>query len=85
MLAIGERINVRTKVLGEAMANRDFGPIKEMAIKQVKAGANMLDINIGPARKNGPELMEWLVKIFRKWWMYHYVWILQMQRLWKQD
>ncbi|MFH0926537.1 MAG: dihydropteroate synthase [bacterium] len=62
MLIIGERINVRTKVLGEAMANRDFGPIKEMAINQVKAGAGMLDINIGPARKNGPELMEWLVK-----------------------
>ncbi len=61
MIIIGERINVRTKAIGEAMRNRDFGPIKDMALKQVEAGANMLDINIGPARRDGPELMEWIV------------------------
>jgi 5-methyltetrahydrofolate corrinoid/iron sulfur protein methyltransferase len=33
-----------------------------MAKKQVAGGANWLDINIGPASKDGPELMEWLVK-----------------------
>lgn len=61
MIVIGERINVRTTILGESMRNRDFGPIKDMAIRQVESGANMLDINIGPARKGGPELMEWMV------------------------
>jgi len=66
MLIIGERINVRTKVLGEAMRNRDFGPIKEMALKQVRAGAHTLDINIGPARKDGPDLMEWIVTSLQK-------------------
>lgn len=66
MIIIGERINVRTQVLGDAMRNRDFGPIKDMALKQVKAGANYLDINIGPARKDGPALMEWIVTNIQK-------------------
>lgn len=61
MLLIGEKINVISKKIGAAMRDRDPGPIKDMAVKQVEAGANMLDINIGPATKNGPELMEWLV------------------------
>lgn len=62
MLLIGEKINVISKKIGAAMKERDPEPIKDMAKKQVEAGANMLDINIGPATKNGPELMEWLVK-----------------------
>ncbi|MGA1875846.1 MAG: dihydropteroate synthase [bacterium] len=62
MLVIGEKINVRTKVYAEAFKERNFEPIKDMAVQQVKAGANMLDINIGPARKDGVELMPWLVE-----------------------
>lgn len=66
MLVIGERINVRTKIIGDAMKNRDFGPIKEFAQNQVNAGANVLDVNIGPARKDGPELMTWMVENLQK-------------------
>lgn len=62
MLLIGERINVITKVQREAMQNRDPKPIQEIAKAQVEAGANMLDINIGPAEDDGPELMDWIVK-----------------------
>ncbi|MGA1867097.1 MAG: dihydropteroate synthase [bacterium] len=62
MLVIGERINVRTNIIRDAMQQRDFGPIKDFAEKQVKAGANILDVNIGPARKDGPDLMTWMVK-----------------------
>jgi 5-methyltetrahydrofolate corrinoid/iron sulfur protein methyltransferase len=62
MLLIGERINVITKVQRDAMQNRDPKPIQEMAKAQVDAGANMLDINIGPAEDDGPELMDWIVK-----------------------
>ena len=35
---------------------------KKMAIEQTEAGADMLDLNLGPARKAGDEMMEWLVK-----------------------
>ncbi len=62
MLVIGERINVISRSLGQAMKNRDKKPIQEMAIAQVEAGAGMLDLNLGPATKNGPETMAWLVE-----------------------
>ncbi len=61
MLVIGEKINIMSKSLGPAMKERNAEPIIEMAKKQVERGANMLDINIGPATKDGLALMEWLV------------------------
>ncbi len=62
MIVIGEHINVITKKIAKAMEERDPGPILEMAREQKDAGADYVDLNIGPARKGGPELMEWLVK-----------------------
>jgi 5-methyltetrahydrofolate corrinoid/iron sulfur protein methyltransferase len=51
-----------TKVLGTAMKTRDKKPIQDMAIKETEAGANYLDLNLGPARKGGPELMKWIIE-----------------------
>jgi 5-methyltetrahydrofolate corrinoid/iron sulfur protein methyltransferase len=62
MILIGESINVVSKTIGPAMKGRDPKPIQELAVAQTKAGADYLDINIGPARKAGSELMEWIVK-----------------------
>ncbi len=62
MIIVGEKINVTTRRLGQAMKDRDPKPIEDMAREQEKSGATYLDINIGPASKDGPELMEWLVK-----------------------
>jgi 5-methyltetrahydrofolate corrinoid/iron sulfur protein methyltransferase len=62
MIVIGERINVMTKVLGAAMKTRDKKPIQEMAIAETKAGAEYLDLNLGPARRGGPELTQWIIK-----------------------
>ena len=59
---IAESINVMSKTLGPAMKGRDPKPIQEMAIKQQQNGAHVLDINIGPARKEGDRMMEWMVK-----------------------
>ena len=58
----GENLNVISKTLGPAMKNRDAGPIREMAEKETEAGVDFIDLNIGPARKGGAELMEWIVK-----------------------
>ncbi|HOU22788.1 MAG TPA: dihydropteroate synthase [Anaerolineae bacterium] len=58
---IGENIHIispRVKAAFEAM---DASLIQEMALKQVKHGAHMLDLNIGPQRKRGVEVMEWIV------------------------
>jgi 5-methyltetrahydrofolate corrinoid/iron sulfur protein methyltransferase len=37
-------------------------PIQEMALLQVEGGANWLDINLGPATKEGPERMRFVVE-----------------------
>ncbi len=62
MLIIGEKINVISNEIGGAMRERNPGPIQDMAKAQVDAGANLLDINIGPAKKDGAQLMPWLVE-----------------------
>jgi 5-methyltetrahydrofolate corrinoid/iron sulfur protein methyltransferase len=61
MILIGESINVVSKTIGPAMKERNSQPIQELAKAQAEAGADYLDINIGPARKAGEELMEWMV------------------------
>ena len=62
MLRIGENLNVMVKKIGAAMKDRDPKPIQELAIAEAKAGVDFIDINLGPARKGGGELMEWIVK-----------------------
>jgi cobalamin-dependent methionine synthase I len=61
MICIGESINIMSKTLGLAMRERNPKPIQEMARAEVEAGADYLDINIGPARRGGDEFMEWMV------------------------
>ncbi len=60
---IAESINIMGKRTGAAMKERDPGPIVEMANEEVADGADFLDLNIGPARKDGPELMPWIVRV----------------------
>ena len=62
MLLIGENLNVISRKIGDALKQRDPVPIKDMVLAQAKAGMDIIDINLGPARKEGPELMEWVVK-----------------------
>ncbi|MFZ5758501.1 MAG: dihydropteroate synthase [Thermodesulfobacteriota bacterium] len=62
VLAIAESINIMGKRSGGAMKERTPGPIQEMAKEESAAGAAYLDLNIGPARKDGTELMPWVVQ-----------------------
>jgi 5-methyltetrahydrofolate corrinoid/iron sulfur protein methyltransferase len=62
MLIIGEKVNVMMKKIGQAMKEYDKKPIQEMALLQVEGGANWLDINLGPATKEGPERMRFVVE-----------------------
>jgi len=66
MILIGENMNVMSKTLGPAMKGRDPKPIRDMAAAETEAGVDYIDVNIGPARKAGAELMEWLVKTIRE-------------------
>jgi cobalamin-dependent methionine synthase I len=60
--AIAESINIMGKRSGTAMKERNQGPVQEMAKEESAAGASYLDLNIGPARKDGIELMPWIVQ-----------------------
>ena len=62
MLVIGENISVTATAVGNAVKERDAKPIVDLAKAQAQAGANYIDVNIGPATKNGEDLMQWIVK-----------------------
>jgi 5-methyltetrahydrofolate corrinoid/iron sulfur protein methyltransferase len=62
MLIIAEKINIMSKTIGPAMRAREAKPIQELALAQLKGGAKTLDLNLGPATKDGPGMMTWLVK-----------------------
>ncbi len=62
MLLIGESLNVISTKIGRAFKERNPLPIQEEAKKQKELDMDIIDINLGPARKGGPELMEWVVK-----------------------
>jgi len=66
MVLIGESINIMSKTIGPALKERNPKPIQELAKAEVEVGMDYLDINIGPARKAGDELMEWVVKIVQE-------------------
>lgn len=62
MIIVGELINASRKEIAMAVGKRDEHIIRDIAIKQVEAGANYVDVNAGTELKNEPEALEWLVK-----------------------
>ena len=62
MQIIGENIHIISPRVKEAVAERDIKFFQNLAVQQVDAGADMLDLNIGPQKKAGHEIMPWLVK-----------------------
>lgn len=62
MILIGENINIMSSVVGESLKNKDAAAVQAMAKEEVANGIDVLDINIGPMRKGGGELMTWAVE-----------------------
>ncbi|MDY6830370.1 MAG: dihydropteroate synthase [Thermodesulfobacteriota bacterium] len=62
MILIGESLNVISKKIGKAFKERDPKPIQEEALDQKSRGMDYIDINLGPAKKDGHELMPWVVQ-----------------------
>ena len=65
-VTIGERIHCISPSIRKAMDERDPAPILKRAAEQIAAGATYLDVNIGPAEKDGPERMMWAVKLLQE-------------------
>lgn len=61
MYKIGEEIQVISTKVRKAIEERSREPIQQLAVDQVEAGADALEVNIGPQKKKGPEVMEWMV------------------------
>jgi len=63
MLLIGESLNVISTKIGRAFKERDPKPLQEEALFQKEKGMDYIDINLGPAKKDGHELMPWVVEV----------------------
>jgi 5-methyltetrahydrofolate corrinoid/iron sulfur protein methyltransferase len=63
MKIIGENIHIMSPKVKEAIANRDAKFFQESALKQVAAGAWAVDLNVGPQKKLGHEILPWLVEV----------------------
>jgi 5-methyltetrahydrofolate corrinoid/iron sulfur protein methyltransferase len=63
MYIIGENIHIISEKVKQALSERDAKFFQESAVKQVEAGAQALDINLGPRKKDGEEVFPWMVKI----------------------
>jgi 5-methyltetrahydrofolate corrinoid/iron sulfur protein methyltransferase len=62
VLVIAENINVMTARIGNAMKNREKEPIQDLARRLEAAGTDVIDINLGPARKDGDAMMNFVVE-----------------------
>lgn len=61
MYSIGENIHIISPKVKEALKERDGTFFVDLARKQKDAGADVIDLNIGPRKKDGPEVVDWLV------------------------
>ena len=66
MILIGERINGMFKDVKQAIAEKNKQVIQDLAKKQVQAGANYLDVNVGTAAADQEGTMQWLVETIQE-------------------
>jgi 5-methyltetrahydrofolate corrinoid/iron sulfur protein methyltransferase len=62
MYIIGENIHIISEKVKLALSARDREFFQELAVKQVEAGAQALDLNLGPRKKDGEEVFPWIVE-----------------------
>ncbi len=62
MFIIGENIHIISEKVKEALKARDARFFQELAVKQVEAGAQALDLNLGPRKADGTEIFPWMVE-----------------------
>ncbi len=61
MLVIGENIHIISPRVKAAIDELDTAFFQGLAQRQAEAGAHYVELNIGPSRKRGVEIMQWLV------------------------
>ncbi|MCX7941164.1 MAG: dihydropteroate synthase [Endomicrobia bacterium] len=66
MYVIGEKINGMFKKVNQAIKERNSAFIKELALQQIEAGSDALDVNVGPESVNPLQDMKWLITTIRE-------------------
>ncbi|MBF0229620.1 MAG: dihydropteroate synthase [Desulfamplus sp.] len=71
MILFGESLNVISTVIGKQFkepdpAKRNPEPIQKEVIEQKEKGMDYIDINLGPAKKFGKELMPWVIQVVQE-------------------
>lgn len=62
MIIIGEKLNSSIPSAAKAIEKRDKDFIQKLAVDQVKAGAQVIDVNAGTFLKEEVQLLSWLVE-----------------------
>jgi len=66
MVLIGESIHIISAQINNAVQERDKKVIQDLAKAQAKAGADYIDVNLGPARKDPEGVATWLVETIQE-------------------
>jgi len=66
MYIIGENIHIISPRVKKAIAERDEKFFQDTAVRMVDAGADAVDLNVGPQKKHGHEILPWLVEVVEK-------------------
>ncbi len=62
MYIIGENIHIISQRVKDALQAKDAKFFQERAVRQVEEGAQALDLNLGPRKKDGEEVFPWIVE-----------------------
>ena len=62
MYIIGENIHIISQAVKDALRDRDREFFMELALKQVEAGAQCIDLNLGPRKKDWDDVFPWIVE-----------------------
>lgn len=62
MYIIGENIHIISQDVKVALRNKDAKFFQDLAVRQVESGAQALDLNLGPRKKDWEEVFPWMVK-----------------------
>jgi 5-methyltetrahydrofolate corrinoid/iron sulfur protein methyltransferase len=62
MYIIAENIQIMSDSVKKAIAAKDSAFFRNLVAKMEEAGADAIDLNIGPNRKRGHEILPWLVE-----------------------
>lgn len=66
MVLIGESIHIISRDVNNAVKERNSKVIQDLAKAQTDAGADYIDLNLGPAKRDPEEVTQWLVNTIQE-------------------